>query len=255
MKRCEGDKGIGTACECGGDKFYQECQEGICNTDNMYTNGTNTKNGYCIATASKSLKDKTGYYYVKDKCTKDDGTVIFGVRECNDTSKDCNGNYPKCKGKKTCPNNEGTGLCECGGQKYFDECSENCTTGGKSFNGVYHNAVKENTSYFTSGYYKVSLKCTMTDNTKVYYIASCVADSKDANGNYAPCKDKQTCSSEYIGIGEKCECGGKTYYEACAFICNYEDTEESCKALGKSFEQKCYGVNSSKVQKWYGVCK
>ena len=126
----------------------------------------------------------------------------------------------------------------------------------KCFNSVFHFATEETSSYFTTGgYYKVSLKCTKKDNTKIYYYASCTADSKDGAGNYAPCKDKQTCSSKYIGIGEECKCGGKTYYEACAFICNYEETEASCKALGKGFEQKCYGVNSSKVQKWYGVCK
>lgn len=260
MKTCDDDQGIGEACECGGKKYFKECEKNTCNTDTMYLKGNSMSDGFCWATTLASFKDSGGWYYVKDKCTKPDGTLVFGYRSCTDTSKDCNGNTPPCAGKKSCPNDEGTGLCECGGKKYFDTCTETCNGNCKNFevapnHSVCYSAKEEDSSSFSSGYYKSSLKCTKKDGTKMYFAVSCNTDKKDTTGNYAPCKGMQTCDSKYIGIGKECSCGGKIYYEACAFICNYEDTEESCKTLGKEFEQKCYGVNSSKDQKWYGVCK
>jgi len=255
MKRCDYDQGVGEPCECANFKYFKECKN-TCNEDTIYTNGKDTRNGYCWATTNNYYNNKNGYYYVKDKCVNVNSVTVFGYWKCTSDTKDCNGNLPPCSGKITCPGDTGTGLCECGDKKYFDKCTEVCNTDGKSFGSVYHSADKETSSYFSSGgKYKVSLKCTMNDNTKIYYYESCTASTKDGAGNNAPCKDMQTCSAEYIGIGKECTCGGKTYYEGCAFICNYEDTAESCKAQGKEFEQKCYGVNSSKVQKWYGECK
>ena len=262
MVRCDGDQGVGEPCICGkyNYKYFKECKKDACNTSGMYANGKDSADGYCTVTTSTSLKDKGGYYYIKDKCTQADGTIVFGVKSCTDTSKDCNGNTPPCAGKKTCPNDEGTGLCECGGKKYFTSCTETCNGDCKYFevaqnHKICYSAKEENSSSFTNGYYKSSLKCTQKDGTKMYFAVSCNAEQKDTTGKYPPCKGMQTCGSKYIGFGKECSCGGETYYEACAFICNYEDTEESCKAQSKEFEQKCYGVNSSKVQKWYGVCK
>ena len=153
---------------------------------------------------------------------------------------------PPCAGKKKCPNNEGTGLCECGGSKFFDECNEKCTQDNPYDDtplGKCGISYPENSSWWTnpgySGYYKVGLKCTKQDGSKLYCSNNCNSTRKDIAGNMPPCAGKKKCSSGLYALGELCTCGGSTFGDSCGSVCNYEDTPERCAAQGKGFSQKC----------------
>ena len=154
---------------------------------------------------------------------------------------------PPCAGKKECPNNEGVGLCECGGKKYFDECGEKCLkdepyddTPLGSCSWLY-SATEEyfNRNNAKSGYYLLGEKCTQQDGTKIVCYFGCNTDGKDKLGNMPPCAGKKECPSGNYALGELCTCGGITYGDSCGTVCNYEDTPERCAAQGKGFSQKC----------------
>ena len=133
LKKCEDGNGIGEPIECGGYKWYTECgcqMEDIQNYDN---------NGYCTDL------NISGYYSVKEKCTKADDTKIYWRASC-DTSKDCSGKPGPAYGLKKCGENEtATGkVVPCGGYDWgtscvkkvecsYDHDEDMCKKAGKTF--------------------------------------------------------------------------------------------------------------------------
>ena len=133
LKKCEDGNGIGEPIECGGYKWYTECGcqiEDIQNYDN---------NGYCTDL------NISGYYSVKEKCTKADDTKIYWRASC-DTSKDCSGKPGPAYGLKKCGENEtATGkVVPCGGYDWgtscvkkvecsYDHDEDMCKKAGKTF--------------------------------------------------------------------------------------------------------------------------
>ncbi|MDD4557277.1 MAG: hypothetical protein PHE89_08170, partial [Alphaproteobacteria bacterium] len=206
--------------------------------------------GKCSAYEETSVHYRSGYYKVGLKCTQQNGTKLYCPNTCNASSPDIIGNYAPCKGKIECPNG-GDGLCECGGKKYCDG-DETCSASqdydstplGKC------SAYEETSVLYRSGYYKVGLKCTQQNGTKLYCPNKCNASSPDILGNDAPCKGKIECSGSLFATGETCTCGGKTYGSTCAATCNYEETPTSCSSKGKTFNQKCIDSSQNK----FGEC-
>lgn len=122
-----------STCSCGNVPYYERCLvEETCFDESIQENG-----GSCFAAAENRLsgwnaEDRTiswnsGYYYVKDKCTKVDGTKVIAYYRCDGSySKDCSGAATPAYGKKRCDGDKGTGMIECGGYKWFDTCDETC---------------------------------------------------------------------------------------------------------------------------------
>ena len=170
---------------------------------------------------------------------------MYCIGGCTNSKPNIVGNYAPCAGKKECENNSGSGLCECGGKKYFDECSERCTGENSDkyddtpLGSCGYAGEETGSSWWVSGYYPVGLKCIKQNGVKMYCISSCTNSKPDIVGNYAPCAGKKECERGLYALGDLCTCGGKTYGTECGTVCNYEDTPERCAALGKSFSQKC----------------
>ena len=232
-----GNIGIGTPILCGGKEFYDTCDVDPCIESNVAENG-----GYCFASIYDYSDD--GYYYVKDKCTKRNKTVVKLYANCT-RDKDCEGNRGPAYGKKICPDNKGSGdMVECGGKKYFDSCEETCKTDYASYNGCIGTGG-------SSMYQTNMVKCTKLDGTKLYYYAECASETKDCEGNDAPAKGLRICPYGTFLGGKTVECGGYTYAEHCLTECNYEENAESCQEKGQTFNPKC----KDNKDVWWGECQ
>ena len=241
---CEGDKvGDGETCDCGGLTYHERCL-----VPEKCLNGVkydDTPLGSCSYgyPLSATFWWCNGRYPSGIKCSQQDGTKLYCHHYCNDTTKDQAGNIPPCAGKKECANNDGIGLCECGGKKYFDECNEKCQNGVKyddtPLGSCSYGYSLSDTFWWSNGRYPSGIKCSQQDGTKLYCHHYCNDTTKDQAGNIPPCAGKKKCPSGNYALGELCTCGGITYGDSCGTVCNYEDTPERCAAQGKSFSRKC----------------
>ena len=119
LKICDGDKGSGKTVECGGKKYFENC-DGTCDTENVNENG-----GTCYASIYDSLG---GFYLVGEKCTKLDGVTKVYLHGYCTTDKDCEGNPGLAYGLKICDTGYyavGT-IVECGGNVYGSDCAATC---------------------------------------------------------------------------------------------------------------------------------
>ena len=183
-----------------------------------------------------------GFYFVKDKCTKLDGTVIKWFFGCAYGCADGNGTVPPCAGMvhydpATVVDTD-TPDCECGGLEYY---KETCKTGQ---NNIYYYTYGSGPEDVGRGHEFVKKVCTTRQGKDVMSIVSC--------DTYGSCAGYKTCpAGTFVGVDDTCKCGGVTYGKTCMSECNYEETEETCTAAGKSFNQKCMG--SSGI--WFGECR
>ena len=236
MEVCEA--GVEPECTCGGVNY---CTPDPCN-DNKVT----TKEGSCFSVRSDSAKYQiliSGMTYLRDKCVKKNGVTVELWQHCVVT--DCDGNEPPCSGFQVCESYQ-TPECVCGGVNYCtpDPCSNASVwvdTNNRCFAGL----------TVPGGYRYVKDKCTRQDGQTMKLYTPCTDSINDCDGNPAPCAGYSTCpSGTFIGTEDTCECGGVTYGKTCLAECNYEETEETCTAAGKSFSQKCKDANDI----WYGEC-
>ena len=257
-RTCTNNQGIGEPCECGKTKFFDRCDpcQELFDQDKIYENG-----GRCLQTTLKPGEafNVSESYFVKERCTFQDGTKLIVYETCNSTwsEKDCDGNPVPCHGKIKCENDEGADgeiACECGGKKYFNKCKEMCMHSLSGTGSQYHYQHPEDSYIFSKGNYPVKEVCTRLDGKKVYTFHSCISTSLDGNGNIPPCAGMKECPFGSWGRGDPCTCGGRTYFNDCIAECTYEDTAEICAAKGQSFEQKCYGTKDGQ-QTWFGMCK
>ncbi len=227
-----------TPCYCGQYKYYTKCMVNeTCKSEYItkYENG-----GYCSGSGG------WGYYSVKEKCTKVDGTKIYWSASC-DTDKDCSGKPGKAYGRKRCEAGNGIGEpIECGGYKWYTECGCQTEYITKYENGGY---CGDSGGW---GYYSVKEKCTKVDGTKIYWSASCDTD-KDCSGKPGLAYGLKQCNSDEKATGTVVKCGGYEYGTSCVkkVECSYDYDEDMCKKEGKTFVKKCHDDNN----KWWGECQ
>ena len=249
MTRCDNDKGIGDAVECGGNKYFKECAD-KCTTDD-YWDHTTTPSTHCYATDGTLLN---GYYYVKDKCDKENGKKVIYYEICNASFTDCAGNTPPAQGMKTCEGDNGVGdPVECGGYKYFKECADKCNMdsfwyGYKPYKSCQATIDKSYTEKY--GNYYVDEKCTKQNGDIVYYYYTCNGEYLDCNGGTPPAQGLKKCETGQFLGGKIVECGGYKYAEYCMAECNYEDDAKSCSDKGKDFNPICRDEDD----KEWGTC-
>ncbi|MBP5353217.1 MAG: hypothetical protein J6Y91_05590, partial [Alphaproteobacteria bacterium] len=130
---------------------------------------------------------------------------------------------------------------ECCGETYVDSCQCTYKKGDViNANGGICFYYEENTSLLNSGYYRADgYNCTAGTETGAA-VASCTV-KKDCNGNQGPAYGLRNCkgSGLYPADPTPVVCGGIVYSAQCKDACNYDDTEATCKAQGKSFISYC----------------
>ena len=112
-------KGVGTACSCGGKTYYDSCES----------------EDVCTKSADTEWEDSTifttgGEYKVREYCTDPDtNRTLYYHAACNHTKTDLSGNTAPCAGYfEGCE----TGLmasgktCTCGGKTYYENCLKEC---------------------------------------------------------------------------------------------------------------------------------
>ena len=126
LKTCSAG-GIGDPIECGDEKYYTECKdEDPC----QITYLSNTENGGVCdrAVLEGGIYDNgSGYYRVKEKCTKTNGKKVYWITKCN-VAKDCNGEVPEAAGLTECSIGEfgyGT-IVKCSGKTFATTCLKTC---------------------------------------------------------------------------------------------------------------------------------
>ena len=230
-------------CDCGGVKYYAACQV----VETCFEDSYSLKDKYgiaigkCDAMSEEKWNNDTyyknnGYYKVEDKCTTVDLKKVIGYWYCNSIGLDCAGNRPPAYNmvkKNDCFEVEGKSV-ECGGQTYYERCSE-CGYIGRYAKSIavkdesfgYCSAIPEDEwekgNYANKGYYKVEDKCTLSNGKKVIGFSECngrpYGDIYDCAGNRLPAAGmvtKDYCLSKGKGVeGKTVECGGIIYYEKC----------------------------------------
>ena len=230
------------SCTCGGRTYYKACAE------TCVAGGTNSCNYSYVSLTDKELAEKynneppPGTYFVKDKCTKLDGTVIKWFLGCTARCLDANGENSPCGGMtyydpETVPEAPD---CECGGKTYYKETCIPVKNYGEGIYYVFGNGPED----VDKGWVFIERHCVTRQGKAVMSVKPCTATRQ-------PCAGYKTCpKGTFVGEEDTCECGGVTYGKTCMAECNYEDTEESCTSDGKSFNKKCMDAN--KV--WFGEC-
>ncbi len=201
-----------TPCMCGSHTYYKKCMvEETCTTQ--------TK-GSCYATTNKEYAED--HVFIGERCKKVDGTPVYEYTLCWTGSSNCNGTYSPVKDKVKCDKDKGVGTeIVCGGNSYFDSCTEaQCNDSGVSDNGGYCTAYTKD----LSGYENLGTKCTKSDGTPIYLLASCTTD-KNCKGNPGLAYGKKECPND-SGTGEV-SCGGKKYFDTCTESCNTDPLSNS----------------------------
>ncbi len=145
----------------------------------------------------------------------------------------------------------------CGGYTYYDgcddptSCEETCKYSKEppytSYNKCDYWSLNRGTTPTSTthkGQEPYMKKCEQVcSNKDIWYFSKCwgLETDKDCSGN-APVAAgllENPCPTGYKPGGRTVECGGNIYAERCIQECNYNDTAESCTALGLCFEEKC----------------
>ena len=115
LKTCPNDEGVGTPVECGGEKWYTEC------------NGCNYGEGEKYEANDGSCFDYEfldTYTTSIEKCTKEDGSKVYWTAYCT-TAKDCTGKPGLAYGLKQCASDEkatGDKVVHCGNYDWGTSC-------------------------------------------------------------------------------------------------------------------------------------
>ncbi len=123
-KHCVDDKGhqkdgSTEPCMCNGVKRFEVCDD-ACDFTGLSANG-----GSCEAVYGALINSYTFRYYVKNKCTTQDGTKVYYAAQCNEIN--CEGKPGPCYGKKACRSSEiAIDPCECGRVTYGSSCVIEC---------------------------------------------------------------------------------------------------------------------------------